>query len=96
MKHSPRKFAVQRISGHVITVTDLQYDLMEGFLLLAGANLLVAVGNHPVCAGLLPVAAGKRFAEQVAGDILHSHSIVAASKYIMSRLSSCYLVHILS
>ena len=26
----------------------------------------------------------------------YSHSIVAASKYIMSRLSSCYLVHILS
>ena len=51
--------------AHIFFVPDLQNDLVEGLLLIAGANLLVVVRNTPVTSGLLFVVAFQSFIEKL-------------------------------
>ena len=59
------QFRILARGTHILFVSNLQDDLVEWLFLIAGANLLIVVGNTPVTSGLLFVVAFQSVIEKL-------------------------------
>ena len=57
IQHSSCQLRILAGGAHILLVSNLQDDLVKRFLLIAGTDFLVVVGDTPVTAGLLLVVA---------------------------------------
>ena len=65
VQYLPSQFLILAGGAHILFVPDLQDDLVERLLLIAGADFLIVVRNTPVCTGLLLVVAFQSFIEKL-------------------------------
>ena len=89
VQYRPSQLRILAGGTHILLVSDLQDDLVKGFLLIAGANFLVVVRNAPVCTGLLLVVAFQGFIEKL---VVHSLDALVAVVDVQMSSASVYIL----
>lgn len=75
IQHSSCQLRILAGGAHILLISNLQDDLVEGLLLIAGANFLIVVWNAPVCTGLFLIVAFQSFIKKL---VVHSLNALIA------------------
>ena len=74
--------------AHIVLISDLQDNLVEGFFLIAGTDFFVIVWDPPVCTGLLLIVAFQSFIEKL---MVHGLDTLVAVVNISVGAASVYI-----
>ena len=88
IQHSSCQFRILAGGAHIFLVSDLQDDLVEWLLLIAGANFLVIVWDSPVCTGLLFVVAFQSLIEKL---VVYGLDALVAIVNVQVHAASVYI-----
>ena len=89
IQHGSCQLCILAGGAHIVLISDLQDNLVEGLLLIARADFLVVVWNTPVCTGLLLVVAFQGFIKKL---VVHSLDALVAVVDVQMSSASVYIL----
>ena len=89
VQYRPSQLRILAGGAHIFPVSDLQDDLVERLLLIAGTDFFIVVWNAPVCTGLLLVVPFQSLIEKL---VVHGLDALVAVVNIPVGAASVYIL----